>query len=231
MKMGKLIVKDKDIVVPGEELANGMDYLPAEGAFRKDDRVIASYLGLVNINGRLIKIIPLSGRYVAKKGDTIIGEITDINFGGWQVDVGSSYNANLSLKDATSDFINKGSDLTQYYTFGDIVVANITNVIRNKIVDLTMRGPGLKKIVGGRIISIKPSKVPRVIGKQGTMISMIKDKTGCKIIVGQNGKVWISGDSPKQEKLAFDVIKLIEENAHIDGLTDKVKKYLEDVKV
>ena len=60
---------------------------------------------------------------------------------------------------------------------------------------------------------------------------MIKDKTGCKIIVGQNGKVWISGDSPKQEKLAFDVIKLIEENAHIDGLTDKIKKYLEDIKV
>ena len=229
-KTGKLIVKDKDIVVPGEELASGMDYLPADGAFRRDDKVIAFYLGLVNINGRLIKVIPLNGRYVAKKGDTVIGEIADINFGGWQVDIGSSYRANLSIKDATSDFINKGSDLTQYYNFGDLIVANVTNVIRNKIVDLTMRGPGLKKIVGGRIIFIKPSKVPRVIGKQGTMILMIKDKTNCNIIIGQNGRIWISGENSKQEKLASDAIKLIEENAHIDGLTDRVKKYLEDSK-
>ena len=39
--MGELKVKDKDIVVPGEILAVGMDYLPAGGAVRENESIIA----------------------------------------------------------------------------------------------------------------------------------------------------------------------------------------------
>jgi len=80
---------------------------------------------------------------------------------------------------------------------------------------------------GGRIIEITSSKVPRVIGKQGSMITLIKEKTECKIIVGQNGRVWISGPTPEKEILAVDVINKIEHEAHLDGLTDRIKEYLE----
>jgi exosome complex component RRP4 len=89
---------------------------------------------------------------------------------------------------------------------------------------------GLKKLYGGRILDINTHKVPRIIGKQGSMVSMIKEATGCKITVGQNGLIWISG-SPAGEILAVNVIKKIESESHQSGLTDKIKDYLDKNRV
>lgn len=225
--MSDLLVKERDIVVPGEIIAEGMDYIPSYGVFRENNQIIASYLGLININGRVIKIIPLTGRYIPKKNDIIIGSVTDIGFYGWRIDFGWAFEANLGLKDATSEFIEKGADLSQYYDYGDILSAEIVHVSGSKIIDISMKGPGLRKLKGGKIIEISPSKVPRLIGKQGSMVNMIKEKTNCKIIVGQNGKVWLSGPNPESEFLATNAIYKIEQESHLDGLTDRIKDFLE----
>ena len=82
-----------------------------------------------------------------------------------------------------------------------------------------------RKLIGGRILKITPSKVPRVIGKAGSMIELIKDKTKCQIIVGQNGVIWIKGE---KESLASKTILMIEKESHISGLTDKITKFLEN---
>lgn len=224
--MGELLIKNKDIVVPGEELAKGMDYLPGAGTYRDNDTIISSRLGLIHVDGRALKIIPLSGKYMPKKNDTIIGQIVDITFSGWRIETNSAYQAMLNVRDATSDFINRGADLAQYFNLGDYVAAKITNVTSQKLVDLTMKGPGLNKLRGGRIISVNTNKVPRIIGKQGSMVSMIKEATGCRITVGQNGVVWVQGE-PEKEIIATEAIKKIEKLAHMSGLTDEIKKFLE----
>lgn len=222
----KEVIKDKDIVVPGEELAAGIDYVPSIGTYRDGEKIIASQLGMVNISGRVIKLIPLSGRYLPKAGDTVIGKVTNMAFSSWFVDIGYAYEAAISLKDATSEFIERGADLSKYFDFGDIIVAQIVNVNRSNAIDLSMKGPGLKKLKGGRIIYVTPSKVPRVIGKQASMINMVKEKTGCMIIVGQNGWVWIQSDDPKKELVASNVVDYINQNAHKNGLTDEVSNFL-----
>jgi exosome complex component RRP4 len=89
-----------------------------------------------------------------------------------------------------------------------------------------MKGPGLRKLIGGRIISVNPYKVPRIIGKMGSMVNLIKDHTKCIITVGQNGLIWINGE-PKNELIAVNTIRKIEREAHTSGLTDKIKEYLE----
>jgi exosome complex component RRP4 len=80
--MSNLLVDEKEIVVPGELVAEGMDYIPAVGTFREGDKIVSSLLGLVNLSGRLIKVIPLSGRYIPKSGDVVIGKVADIGFSG-----------------------------------------------------------------------------------------------------------------------------------------------------
>ena len=89
-----------------------------------------------------------------------------------------------------------------------------------------VKGMGLRKLIGGRIIKVSPHKVPRIIGKQGSMISLLKERTGCKIIVGQNGKVWIKGENFENEMKAVDAIKMINDLAHTAGLTDKISEFL-----
>lgn len=220
------MVKEKEIVVPGETLAVGMDNLPGLGTYREGENIIASRLGLVQLDGRTIKLIPLSGRYIPKRNDVIICKVIDVGFSGWRLDTNSPYSAMMSLKDATSEYIPRGADLTQYYDLGDFIVGEITNVTSQKLVDVTMKGPGLRKLKGGRIIEVASNKVPRIIGKAGSMVSMIKNATGCNITVGQNGLAWIQG-TPEMEFLAIQTIRKIENESHLSGLTDKIKEYLE----
>ena len=123
--MSKLLVENKDIAVPGEVLAEGMDNLP-------------------------------------KNGDTIIGKVEDITFSGWRIETNSAYSAMLSMKDATSDYIARGADLTQYYNLGDYVVCKIVNVTSQKLVDVSMKGPGLRGLKGGRVFSVWAGAVGRL---------------------------------------------------------------------
>ena len=223
--MSKMNIKDKSISVPGETLAVGMDVLPGNGTYRDGEKIIANRLGLAMLEGRTIKLIPLSGRYIPKTGDTVICKVIDVGFNGWRLDTNSAYSAMLSMKDATSDFIARGADLTQYYDLGDHIVCKIVNVTSQKLIDVTMKGPGLRKLKGGRIIEVDPNKVPRIIGKQGSMVMMIKDAAKCNITVGQNGLIWIDGE-PINELLAIQTIRKIEKESHISGLTDKIKEFL-----
>lgn len=222
--MSELKVKEKDIVVPGEELASGMDYIPGSGTYRHADQIISMQVGLVSIAGRVLKVISFRGKYSPKVGDTVIGKVIDMTFSNWFVDLSCPSLALLSSRE-TGDFVEKGADLSQFYTFGDLIVASVAKVTRGSV-ELSMRGPGLRKLGPGRLFNVNPSKVPRIIGKQGSMISMIKDKTGCRVTVGQNGVVWIQGE-PKAELLAVDVIQKIDREAHKPGLTDVITKYIE----
>ena len=79
---------------------------------------------------------------------------------------------------------------------------------------------------GGRIIEVSTHKVPRIIGKQGSMVMMIKEATQCNITVYQNGLVWIEG-SPVNEMRAINAIRKIEKESHLSGLTEKINAFLE----
>ena len=226
MKMSEIKVKDKEISVPGEVLAVGMDVLPGAGTYREGEKIVANRLGLVMMDGRTIKLLPLSGRYMPKTNDTIICKVIDVGFNGWRLDTNSAYSAMLSMKDATSEFIQRGANLTQYYDLGDHIVCQIVNVTSQKLIDVTMKGPGLRKLKGGRIIEVDANKVPRIIGKQGSMVVMIKEATQCNIVVGQNGLIWIDG-GPMNELLAIQAIRKISAESHTTGLTDKIKGFLE----
>ncbi len=228
--MTKINVKDKDIGVPGEILAVGMDNFPGVGTYREGENIIAARLGLVQLDGRTIKLIPLSGRYIPNKYDTIICKVIDVSVNGWRLDTNSPYSAMLSMKEATSRFIARGADLTKFYDIGEYIVCKVVNVTSQKLVDVTMRGPGLRKLKGGRVIKVASNKVPRIVGKQGSMVSMIKEATKCDIIVGQNGLIWIDG-SPENELLAIMSIRKIEGESHLSGLTDKIKDFLDNNKV
>ncbi len=224
--MGEIKVEEKDIVVPGDILATGMDYLPSYGTYRLKDDIRASRLGLVKTEGKVVKIIPLSGRYLPKRGDTIVAEVVDVLMSGWLLDINSAYHAVLNTREASSRFISKGADLTRIYGLGDYMVCRITNVTSQNLVDVTMKGTGLRKLEGGRIAEVNTSKVPRVIGKDGSMVTLIKNATGCWITVGQNGVVWVQGE-PEMENIAIGAIKKAEKESHMGGLTDRIKEFLD----
>jgi exosome complex component RRP4 len=223
--MSNILKKDREVVIPGECLAEGMDYLPGDNTYREGEKIFSKVLGLVGVAGRVMKITPLSGPYLPRSGDKIIAKVFDITMSGWRFNTNTAYSAMLNVKDASSRFIKRDEDLSKILAIGDYAVVKITKVTSQNLIDLTMKEPGMHKISGGRLVKINSQKVPRIIGKQGSMISLIKDKTGCNITVGQNGIVWIKGDSEK-ELLAERAVKMIEKRSHEEGLTEKMEKFL-----
>jgi exosome complex component RRP4 len=62
------------------------------------------------------------------------------------------------------------------------------------------------------------------------MISMIKQETGCQIILGLNGVILVTGKNPEDEELAMMAIRKIEEESHTSGLTDRITQLLKEEK-
>lgn len=214
----------RKIVVPGEVIASGKDYLPGDSTIRNNDDIIAQRFGAVEISGKLVKIIPISGVFVPRRGNVVIGQVSDISFNGWMTDINTAYTSFLPVAEIPK-YLDK-NNLAEFMDIGDFFSAKIKSV-KQKGIDLTLDGRGLGKLEGGIIISINPNKVPRVIGKEGSMIKVIKDSTNCKIVVGQNGFIWIKGDKIEDELKSKKAINFITENSLTSGLTDKVKEFLE----
>jgi len=99
-------------------------------------------------------------------------------------------------------------------------------VTSQNLIDVSMKGPGLRKLRGGQFLSVTPAKVARIIGRHGSMVGMLMAATGCDIAVGQNGVVWISGE-PHMEVTVAKAVHMIERQAHTQGLTDRIKTFLE----
>ncbi|MBI5149004.1 RNA-binding protein [Candidatus Pacearchaeota archaeon] len=219
--------KKREIVIPGETVATGSDFLPGDFTQREGNEIVATRFGLADISGRLVKIIPLAGVYMPRKGNIVIGKVTDITFNGWIIDINAPYNAFLPAAEANR-FVNK-NDLTEFLDFGDIVVAKVDSIKRRGI-DLTTRAGGLGQLEEGMTIDINSNKVPRVIGKEGSMINLIKKETMCNIVVGQNGIIWIRGNDVKSELLAKEAILFIVNKSFVEGLTEKVEKFFAEKK-
>lgn len=87
----------------------------------------------------------------------------------------------------------------------------------------------LGRLQGGQVVEIDPVKVPRVIGRKGSMIKMLKRVLGCDIVVGANGRIYVRArEEPKKERelLAVRAIREIERRSHLRGLTDWLKANL-----
>ena len=218
---------ERKVVIPGEVIVSGTDYLPGEGTEKKGNDIIAHRYGLAEEVARLVKVIPLSGVYSPRRGNVVIGKISNITFNGWLIDIGCPENSFLSVAEYPK-FVHK-NELDLVMKIGDMIVAKIKDVNR-KSIDLTMRLKGLGKIDEGIIIQVNPNKVPRVIGKEGSMINLIKEETGCNITVGQNGFIWIKGDSVEKELFAKSAMTFITEKSFLSGLTEEVKKWFDKEK-
>ena len=218
---------DRKVVIPGEVIFEGDDYLPGEGTEKRGKEIVAVRFGLAEESKNLVKVIPLSGVYIPRRGNVVIGKVENVTFNGWVIDINTAEGAFLSLMEVPR-YVNK-DELREVMDIGDMVVAKIYSINKRGI-DLTIRLKGLGRLDKGIIININPNRVPRVIGKEGSMISLIKDETRCRITVGQNGLIWIEGDKVDDELFAKKAILHVAEKSFMTGLTEEMKEWFEKEK-
>jgi len=212
----------RDIVTPGDLLADD-DYETGENTYKEDGKIYATRVGLVEYEGHRVFVVALKAFYVPSVGDMVIGKIIELGLGSWLVDIGAPYPGVLRASDVFNrPFRPQRDDMPHVLDVGDMVKAKIVAYDRTRAPLLTVREPDLGKIERGQIVEVTPTKIPRIIGRKGSMITMLKQETNCQITVGQNGVVHVRGRSPEDEQLAVIAIHKIEEEAHTSGLTDRV---------
>jgi exosome complex component RRP4 len=215
----------RQVVIPGETIVEGDSYLPGDGTEKQGNKIVAFRYGLAEETNKLVKVIPLSGVYQPRRGNIVIGKCSLITFNGWVMDIGTAENAFLPLME-TPRFVAKDR-LDEVMRIGDLAVVQIFGM-NGRGIDLTMKARGLGRIDEGIIFKINSNKVPRVIGKEGSMIRIIREYTNCNITVGQNGFVWIKGDRIEDELFAKRAILFITEKSFMEGLTDRVEKWFKE---
>jgi exosome complex component RRP4 len=220
--------ENKQLVAPGELLAEG-SYFAGENTYRDGTKVYASRVGLAQLIGNKLIVVPIKGAYMPRLDDIVIGRITDIGMSGWQVDICAPYPAMLPLSETPMhrDRDMGRPDLSHIFTVGDLVLAQVIAFDRTRDHLLTTKGRGLGKVLSGRVARISPARIPRIIGKGGSMITMLKNETHTDIVPGQNGVVLATGKNPDHERIAVEALYMIEQEAHTNGLTDRVKAMIQ----
>lgn len=230
----KILVADRQIVRPGDVLAIienegeiAPKYLPEKHIYISGNKICSNILGLVSITNNEVSVIPLEGVYFPKKDDLVIGLVIGVGITNWIIDIRAPYKAILNGSEVIEGFNPIIHNLRDYLDVGEYILAKIAVFDRTRDPILTVKGKGLGKITEGTIIEVKPSRIPRIIGKKGSMLNLLTSKTGCNIVVAQNGMIWARCPDNHRLNILIKAIKIIEEKVHMRGLTEEIKLFLE----
>ena len=190
-------------------------------------RIIATTIGLSDVSDDSVRVISLTGVYLPKIDDLVIGIIQYISGNSWFADINSCYQGLL----LGQDVFGRGSyptknEMEERLTKGDIIFAKIANSDRQREPLISIADQSLGKIDSGELVKISPTKIPRLTAKNGSMIQTIEGSTNATITVGQNGLIVVSCDETNGLLKALAAIRMVDVQAHLVNLTDKVKKML-----
>jgi exosome complex component RRP4 len=192
----------KEFVVPGQQIARRGRL---ENSFTEKEGTYSKVLGLYDEH----EIVPLEGTWKANVGDSVVGIVTMARSSVCMIDIQS--------------FV-RGLEVLRKYENPPALGSVVSGIVRDVENRRTVVLERVSVLRDGVLMKVKPAKVPRLIGKSNTMINQISELTGVRIIVGMNGLVWIRGE---RSALAMAAITRICEEAHVPGLTMRIREMLE----
>ena len=179
-------------VVPGDKIVEG-NFRLLMNAIRSGNSIFATRIGIAEVGRDGIKVIPLSGVYIPRVNDIVIGKIIDHSSLSWEVDINSCFSAHLPAQDVFGrDFSPARDDMGRQLAIGDLISSRIMAFDRTRDPMLTIQDKDLGKIPRGEFLKISATRVPRLIGKRGSMIQMIEQATQTRVLIGQNGIIVVS---------------------------------------
>ncbi len=214
-------------VIPGDVITTG-PFRPEQNVVLVGDKIISTTIGISEIYDDSVKVLSLTAKYLPKIDDLVIGKVISHTSLSWELDINSCYVGFLPAQDVFGrDFSAHADELASKLKTGDLVAARIANFDRTRDPLVTISDRDLGKIDSGDLVKISPSKVPRLIGKKGSMIQMIEMATDAAVTIGQNGWVVVSCESPEGLLKAKKAIEMVNDKAHVANLTDQVKEMLD----
>lgn len=211
--------------MPGEVVAQG-NMRADLNVVRAGDKLVSTRVGMAEIAHDVVRVVPFSGPYIPRVDDLVVAKIIDYSAFAWEADMNSCFFGILPAQSVFGrDYSPAKDSLTERLEVGDMIAAKVIAFDRTRDPLLSISGPGLGRIPRGQVVKISPAKVPRLIGKKGSMIKTIETGTRCRMLIGQNGVVVIVG-STEDTLNAIKAVNLVEDEAHSADLTERVQEML-----
>jgi len=217
----------RKFVIPGDLITTG-PLRTEHNVFRDGDRIISTTVGISEIFDNNVRVQSFSGFYMPRSDDIVIGKVISRSMMSWELDINSCYVGVLRADEVFGrDYSASSDDMKSKLSNGDLVRVKILNFDRSRDPLLGLKSRGLGKIESGELVKISPTAVPRLIGKQGSMIQIIESATNARVQIGQNGWVVISCDDPVGLLKVKKAIAMIDSQSHVKDLMERVKSLLE----
>ena len=215
------VKSNRKLVLPGDLMETKSK--PGKGIFRNEGRIHSSVVGYSSDRSGYINVNAIAGRYSPKVGDKIIAVCAETGPSIWRMDIGASFNS--TLHHSESGWKVPFGDTARFLAIGDAIWAEIFMVDAAGSHQISLKKDDCRKLYSGTIVKVNPTNVPRVIGKQGSMISLIRDNTKTRIQIGQNGYIWIDGEG-ENIALAQEAIETIDR----EGTNKENRKIIGEIK-
>jgi len=222
------LASKKRFVLPGDFITTAPLQL-RDNVVLEGKRIISTSIGLSDVSADSVRVISLNGIYIPKIDDLVIGTIQSISGNSWFADINSCYQGML----LGQDVFGRGSypttsEMKERLDKGDIIYTRIANSDRQREPLISIADNNLGKIDSGELVKISPTKIPRLIGKHGSMIQTIEASTNATITVGQNGLIILKCDNSTGLKKAIASIKMVGMAQHDANLEEKIQNFLDE---
>lgn len=138
--------KENDLVLPGEILCTYEEYIPSDWTYVEDGYVKASINGriIINHDEKSISLSTINAPQSLKKGDHVIGHITEVKqnkalvtikmIKGNNRELITGYKGFIHISKSNPDYVSSLHDL---FKIGDIIEAKVVNIYGSEYIDLS----------------------------------------------------------------------------------------------
>ena len=182
----------KRLVIPGDKIKNESGHSAGSGIVKINNDLVATQVGHVNQHNGTIYVQAFNSAYMPRSGDLVIGYVTSMRSNLWMFDIGGPFEALLPM--SLSPWNAQFGDLEEHMTVGDYALLKVQEIDSQHGVVCTMKGIGLRKITTGVVEYIGSNSIKIFIGSKGSNLQKLKEYSGCRISVADNGRIWIEGD-------------------------------------
>lgn len=213
------------LVTPGEAIGASSGARAGSGVIIQNEKLIATKVGWVNEKNGVTSINPINSAYMPRSGDLVIGIVESVRNNLWFAEVNGPFNGLLPMSLAPWK-VEFGAAREQM-DIGDIMLARIQEVDEAHNIVLTMKGVGLRKLKEGVVEEIPINTIAHLRGENNSLLNKLKDASDCRIIVAENGRVWIDGDG---SGISFvrSIIEITRNSGHNSRFTENILEIIEE---
>lgn len=188
------------VVAPGETVISDPGFMSGHGTYKLGEELVASVVGVPKRINKLLTVLPLKSRYNGEVGDVVVGRVVEVQQRQWRVDTCSRLHSVLMLSSVNlpggeqrRKTVHDELSMRAYLEEGDLVSAEVQNVMSDGTLSLHTRSLKYGKLSQGCMVRVPPALVVR---RKNHFHDL---PCGATIILGNNGYIWVCPTSEQSE--------------------------------